>query len=564
MNILFITPLNEPYEVIINASKADWKSKSNVHKNIKKISCAYPTGLLSISAYLKKHAPDTNIKILDFNAFMIEIAKKKYENSEDFENYPFQKFLEDGFSLIEDFNPDIIGISTLFCSNYRDLSNLASFLRSKYPKSLIICGGHMASSLYERVYKDNIEIDAIAFGEGEIPLLELIKSYSFGGQSEYLISSPCWITKEKIKSGSKFIPQNKVITNLDEIPPFDLGVLVFPEAYFDSVKYFFGADLKEYFREVFIFSTRGCPFNCIFCASQAVHGHRVRAHSIERIKEDILYYHQNYNIKRFIFFDDHFLLDKKRAIEILNFISQNKFIAEIPTPAFFSIDDDIALAMKRAGIKVTNITIENGNENTLKNIINKPGDLKRAEETVNSLHKAGIIVISNILTGFPGETKEAIEEGFKYLKTTNIDWFSCHVVAPLPGSRMYKLCEEKGYLINGYDVSTTDFKTCLIKTEDFTPEYIEKKVYEMNLTLNFVNNYNMRIGNYETALRFFERIINSIIDTHAFAYYFAAKCCKELHLEDKYKIYKEKYYEMITKYPVWKEYAAQFNLQELG
>ena len=67
MDILFIFPLNEPYNTIITANKTAWKSKLNIHENIKKIDCAYPTGLLSISAYIKKYYPDANIKILDFS-----------------------------------------------------------------------------------------------------------------------------------------------------------------------------------------------------------------------------------------------------------------------------------------------------------------------------------------------------------------------------------------------------------------------------------------------------------------------------------------------------------------
>lgn len=563
MNILFIFPLNEPYKTIINAKKTAWKSKLNIYKNIKKIDCVYPTGLLSISAYLKKHYPNINIKILDLNAVMVQVAKKRHKSSKSFKKYQLKDFLEEAFLLIGKFNPDIIGISTLFCSNYHDLKPLASFLKKTFHKSLLVCGGHLASGLYGRIYKDDMKIDAVGFGEGEIPFLELVQAVLSGNKEKYLSSSPSWITKEKfMKTG--FIPQNKVILNLDEIPPLDLSVLVFPKVYFNSSRYFFVIDSDKSKKEMFIFSTRGCPFNCVFCASQAVHGHKVRSYSIERIKSDILYYKKTYNVTRFIFYDDHFLIDKDRAIKILNFIAKNNLIAENPTPAFFSVDKDVAFAMKKAGIKEVNITIESGNENTFKKIIHKPGTLQKANKAVEFFHKEKIITVSNILIGFPGETKEAIDKSIEYLMTTEIDWFQCFVVAPLPGSQLYTICEENGYLVPNYDISTIDYKKCLIKTNDFTPKYIEKKVYEMNLKLNFVNNRNMRIGNYNIALMFFERIINSVTDTHAFAYYFAAKCCQKLHLNKKYQTYKEKYKRTVKKFSFWEKYANQFNLERLN
>ena len=337
MNILFIFPLNEPYNSIVNATQTPWKSKLSAYKNIKKLDCAYPTGLLSIAAYVKKSIPDVNIKILDINAVMVRVAQRKNECSESFDEYTREDLLKEALSNLDGFAPDIIGISLLFCSNYRDLGALAFFLRKAYQESLIVCGGHLASASYDRIYEDDFEIDAIVFGEGERPLLELTQARLEEKQVQYLEESPSWVTKEKAQSKSKFIPENKVIVDLDEIPPFDLSMLIFSDVYFNSTRYFFVIDSQSNHNEMFIFSTRGCPYKCVFCASQNVHGHKVRSYSVDRIKQDILYYHEKYNIDRFIFYDDHFLIYKKRAIEILNFISQKHLIAEVPTPAFFRL-----------------------------------------------------------------------------------------------------------------------------------------------------------------------------------------------------------------------------------
>lgn len=560
MNMLLIFPLNEPFDTIVSANKVPWKSKLNALKNIKKIDCVYPSGLLSIGAYVKKQIPDTNIKILDCNVIMNQAAQRMTGGME---GYTLEDFLRETLTAVDGFKPDIIGISTLFCSNYQDLAATSSFLKKLYPNSFVFCGGHLASAVYLRIYDENMKIDAISFGEGEIPIVELVNASAEGRRNEYLDASPAWITAKKIMAEPEFVPQRKLIMDLDEIPRYDFDMLLFPDAYFNSSKYFFVIDTQKEQREMFIFSTRGCPHHCVFCASQNVHGHKVRSYSVERIKSDILYYNERYNITRFVFYDDHFLSKKARAIEILNFIAEQKFTAEIPTPAFFSIDSEVAAAMKRAGIKEVNITIESGNEDTLKNIMRKPANLKKANDAVDCLHKEGIIAISNILIGLPGETKESIEKGLEYLLTTDINWFQCFVTAPLPSSDLYKICKENGYFATGNDIMVMDFKKCVIKTKDFTPEYIEKKAYEMNLKLNFVNNYDFRKGEYGAALKLFERIITSVIDTHAFAYYYAAKCCQKLNQTEKYNNYKAKYEEMINKYPFWKEWADHFKLPAL-
>ncbi len=314
---------------------------------------------------------------------------------------------------------------------------------------------------------------------------------------------------------------------------------------------------------MFLFSSRGCPHHCVFCASQNVHGHKVRFYSNARIKSDILHYSQKYGIRRFVFYDDHFLVDKNRAIEILDFITERGLIAEIPTPAFFALTPEVTQAMYRAGIREANITIESGNEHTLVNIMRKPANLKKAEEAVRNLHNAGIIAVSNILIGLPGETPESIEKGIDYLLTTEINWFQCFVTAPLPGSALYDICEQNNYFAD-YDIYSMDFKKCVIKTADFDPEFIERKVYEMNLRLNFVNNYDMRCGNYGAALRLFERILTTVIDTHALAYYYAAICCQKLNLEDKHQRYCDKYAEMVDKFPFWQEWVRFLQLPNLS
>jgi len=508
---------------------------------------------LSISGYIQKHIPEANIKMIDLNSVLIEKDLSKITSPKE---YPLEDLMKEAFALVTDFTPDIISISALWTSVYKDLKPLVSFLRNCYPNSLVTCGGHLASTLYKSIYEANMDIDALCFGEGEIPFLELVRAISSGQGEEYLSSSPCWITKEKLQSEPEFIPQNKVIIDLDEIPPTDLSVLVHPDIYFHPYHSFFELESRDP-KRMFIFSTRGCPNSCIFCASHVVHGKRVRYHSVDRMKQDILHYNKQYGTTKFVFFDDHFLIKKDRAIEILRFIAEQGFTAEITTPAFFSIDADIVLAMKAAGIQAVNLTIESGNEDTLKRIIHKPGSLRKAEEVVDLLHAQGIIVMTNILSGFPGETKESIDKGLDYLLTTKFNWFQLYTVAPLPGSELYEICQENGYITASEDFSALGFFSSSIGTAEFTSEYINTKVYEMNLKLNFINNYDYRTGNYSLALFLFEKLLKTISPKHAFAYYFAAKCCEKLHLDEKAKLYKKKYEEIIATDPFWRDWATK-------
>src|SRR5208337_3282219 len=63
-------------------------------------------------------------------------------------------------------------------------------------------------------------------------------------------------------------------------------------------------------------TTRGCPYKCIFCAGRTVSGRKVRFRSAQNVlaEIDILY---DRGIREIIFLDDHFLADRKRAVEIM-------------------------------------------------------------------------------------------------------------------------------------------------------------------------------------------------------------------------------------------------------
>ena len=134
------------------------------------------------------------------------------------------------------------------------------------------------------------------------------------------------------------------------------------------------------------------------------------------------------------------------------------------------------------------------------------------------------------------------------------------MATPLAGSEMLDICIKNNYLQGSY--INCDFKKAIVKTKDFTAEYIQEKAYSLNLELNFLRNSDFRLGNYETALKGFENTIKVKSD-HAFAYYYAAKCCKMMNLNDKYLAYKAKYQEIIEESAFWRNYVNQFGLVAL-
>jgi radical SAM superfamily enzyme YgiQ (UPF0313 family) len=543
VNVLLITPLNVPFK--------DIKDEPSIKR---KLAPKYPVGLLCIGAYLKKDVSEVNVKILDYNT----VAPRYF--AEPWEGKHLEGLLDYGqHSILQ--TPDIIGISALFESNYFDMRAITDYLRLRYPRSIIVMGGHLASACYKEFLEKFPSLDAICYGEGEISFTDLVYQFKEDFPFQFLKESPSWITREKIKDKG-FFPWNMLVANLDDVPPYDLSMLEYPDDYSNTNDELFGLGNDNAGKDISMFATRGCPYHCIFCASQYIHGHRVRKYSVDRIKHDIMHYNLEYGITSFPFLDDHFLADKAMALEILLFIRARGFTCRIFNLNYLHVNRGIVTALYWTGSDRVVITLDGLNEGFLRKVVRKPADFKKAKHVIQMFREKGIPVISNIIIGFPGETETSIDQGMIDMMEMGANWYSILTATPLHGSELYEICKKKGYLPPGDDIFTIDYYHTVINTPDFTPDWIQKKAYEVNLFLNFVHNYDMSHGDYKTPLMLFERVIEKVEREHALAYYFAAICAKKLKLADKYFTYRGCYHYLCKKQP-WAEWVKHFNLEEI-
>ena len=528
VNILFIMPLPLPYNDAVRWEPAEGGYSMNIHF----VEPGLPNGPLSISAYINKFLPETKIKIFDTSAFLLRQSEKVFKKP-----LAYSAFIKRCLEFAKNSNPGLVLFSCMFNGTFSGLDEYSAAAAEMFPDAFIAAGGHLAAALPERILKECHAIQAICFGEGEIPLLGLCRTFALNGKdskptSDFIDSSPSWITRKKISENFK--PSHEFIDDLDTIPPYNLDILYFCDDFLKAKGFASYIFRKKPFEgnEIMMFPTRGCPNRCIFCASQNVHGHKVRRHSIERVKRDILLYNRKHGVRHFIFFDDSFLYDRKSAVEILNFIGDNGWEASVPTPAFFAIDDEVAAAFAHAGVQAVEVNVESGNEETLRNIVHKPGSLERAEETVKHLRQHGILSIGSVLLGFPGENIPAILKGLARLKEIDMDMFMVWVATPLPGSEMWDICIKNSYfsgdLMNHYSDPA-------IQTPQFSKISIKYLYHSASKILNYDNNRHFRKQQWKEAYEDFQ---NPLFKKSFITEYYLALCAKKMGKENLFMTHK--------------------------
>lgn len=504
-----------------------------------------PLGVLSLSGYVKKHTA-VETRLVDFNIVLNKL--------EGFEFRSFAEFFRDFLSVTGwvDYAPSIIGISALFTPSYQNMLDIARCCRDIFPKAVIHAGGGVPTNMYKEIFRDSVCFDALCFGEGEKPLLDLLKS---DDKMCLLEENPSWITRRKVESGSTF--QHAFIENLDEIPFYDYGICD-TDAYGLNPAITAYASIDEKKQNFYFMTSRGCPHRCCFCASHTVHGRTMRYYSISRVREDFARLRDQYGAKIIVIQDDHFMGNKQRALEIIAIIKELKMAAVFQNAlALYALDRKVLEALKSAGVNQLLLSVESGSNRVLKEIMHKPLNLSIVKRVADDCRDLGIYTNVNILIGLPGETKQDIEDTRAFLKTIYSNWFSIFCANPLIGSEMYDICEKNNYLKNGH--IGADYKKAVVETEDFTAEYIQEMAYALNLELNFVENSDFRLGDYEMALKGFENAIRSK-DDHAIAYYYAAKCYEKLDNLEKYQQYLNTAKMIAAEKPFWRKYADMFSI----
>ena len=234
------------------------------------------------------------------------------------------------------------------------------------------------------------------------------------------------------------------------------------------------------FPVAFTITSRGCPFNCIFCSSKAINGPMIRYRSAENVLKEIDWLVQKYGIKEVIFYDDNFYLNHERLIKILKGLIERNYDLEWKTvnAAVYALNKELLELIRKSGCYQIALAIESGSEEGLK-ILNKPAAKKilaNAPEIVKKVRELGMQVTGLFIIGAPGETWETIRQTFRFAEELDLDYCSFNIATPLPATKLYDFVREQKLIPDDFDFDSLDFKgfgRATITTEEFTPEELQ-------------------------------------------------------------------------------------------
>ncbi len=318
-------------------------------------------------------------------------------------DYQFNPNAPEPIEVFRDFKPDVIGL-TLYTATMKEAERILKQI-SKFEKPVILGGPH--ATLY---YNDLLEIaNYVVIGEAENIIVELVENADINVKGEIIRSEP---------------------PDPEKLP-------------FPDFKTFLGHE------ELYIYpllTSRGCPYNCSFCAVRLVSTRKWRNRNIENCIEELIQAKKEFKkMGMVVVYDDNAMFRKKHIIKFLNRYLESDInlpLSIINTRAD-GIDDEILSLLKQADCPSIGIGVESTHPEVFKNI-HKGESLDDITKAVNLIKKHKLPLALCFVIGLAGDSLQKTKCSIDFAKKIKPDHIYWNMITPFEGTEIREWYDNHG------------------------------------------------------------------------------------------------------------------------
>ncbi|HSO26077.1 MAG TPA: radical SAM protein [Methanobacteriaceae archaeon] len=391
---------------------------------------APPLGISYIAAVLEKNSVD--VSIIDASAMEMDW----YELGKE----------------IEKISPDVVAITALTPTIEQALET-AKIAKSILPESTIILGGYHPTFTFKKLLENEF-LDIIIIGEGEYTMLEVVQSLLNGSDLRRVkgIATQDFVT-----------PTREIIEDLDTLPFPARHLLPMDKYKILNIKLPTGT----------LVSGRGCPYQCSFCSSAAMHGKKLRLRSAQNVVDEMKHLINDHHAETIAFMDDTFTINKKRVEEICDELKKRDLdVYWGCTTRVDTLSLDLLKKMKDSGCITLFMGVESADQLILNNI-NKQTTINKVKKAFELARNYDMRTIASVVLGMPGDSRENILKTIKFVKNLNPSYAVFSLATPYPGTPFYKQAVSEN-LIKVNDWSKYTLLNPVLNTMDCSLDELKK------------------------------------------------------------------------------------------
>jgi anaerobic magnesium-protoporphyrin IX monomethyl ester cyclase len=368
-----------------------------------------PLGTLYAAALMREN----NFEVALFDAMFAADAAEVISSIEKHKPVYFVLY-DDGFNYL-----------TKMClTNMRE----AAFRMMKLAKErgcIVIVSSSDSTDRYEEYLNEGA--DYVLLGEAEITLKELVESLDKNEEDQAQIQG---IAFKKDGVTTTTLRRN-VLKFLDGLPfpAWDIiDIQPYKKMWMNSSGYF----------SLNMATTRGCPFNCNWCA-KPIYGNRYNSRSPENVVTELKMLKEKFNFDHIWFCDDIFGLKPNWVNEFADLVEKEKlqFKFKIQSRADLLLQENYVASLQRAGCENIWMGAESGSQKIL-DAMDKGTTVEQIAAATKLIKQYKMQPSFFILFGYPGETKQDIEKTITLINTLLPHSIGISVSYPLPGTKFYE------------------------------------------------------------------------------------------------------------------------------
>jgi radical SAM superfamily enzyme YgiQ (UPF0313 family) len=326
-----------------------------------------------------------------------------------------------------DFEADVVGLGCITPSS-QGMPIVARAIRAASPDTKIIIGGPHVSA-FGPVVMEDIPADAAFIGEGEISLAMYLDALLGNGNLDAIPGLAWRNASGEITVNPGNVP---IVEDLDSLPmpAYDL---------IDLPKYWHVQSIAPIPRRRYVsmVTSRGCPYGCMWCHN--IFGRGFRAHSPERVVDEIRLYTERYHINDIEFLDDCFNLKRNRVTEVADLLRKKDIRIRIAFPNGVRadlLDEETMDALAESGMYFCSFALESASPRIQK-LTRKNLNLEKFLHAVELAAAKRIFTNGFMMLGFPEETEEEMRATIHMATESRLHTASFYTVTPFPGTPLY-------------------------------------------------------------------------------------------------------------------------------